>query len=139
MTEKSSKCNARVQVRDGMLRKYLCVKNLYLFVKDIHRKNLQADFCAKECQLNRKKSREVKGNSKLPRKSTVTSGDVTQDKGNIVEPTLHGEVSLKLKKACLISIDTVVTHTMSSPRYARWFILSLLLSKARTVYDLIDY
>ena len=128
MTNKVVKCNARVQVRDGMLWKYLCVKNLYLFVKDIRRKNLQADFCAKECQLNWKKSREVKDNSKLPRKSTVTSRDLTQDKGNIVEPTLHGEVSLKLKKACLISIDTVVTHTVSSPRCARWFILSLLLS-----------
>ena len=55
--------NARVQVRDGMQRKYFCIKDLCLHFKDNHRKNLRADNCAKECQLNREKSPEVKDNS----------------------------------------------------------------------------
>ena len=63
LTEQNNKCNVRVQVSDGMLWKYFCIKDLFRRVKDIHRKNLQAGNCAKECQLNRAKPREVKDNS----------------------------------------------------------------------------
>ena len=51
----SCSSNARVQVRDDMLRKYFCLKYLCLYFKDDHRKNLQADNCAKEYQLHQAK------------------------------------------------------------------------------------
>ena len=49
MTEQNKKCNARIHATDGMLRKYSCIKDLCLRLKDIHRKNLSAGNCAKEC------------------------------------------------------------------------------------------
>ena len=52
-----------VQVSNGMLQKYFCIKVLCLWIKDIHRKNLQAGNCAKECQINWEKPWEVKDNS----------------------------------------------------------------------------
>ena len=52
-----------VQVSNGMLQKYFCIKDLCLWIKDIHRKNLQAGNCAKECQINWEKPWEVKDNS----------------------------------------------------------------------------
>ena len=63
-----NKCNAWVQVSDGMLRKYLCIKYLLIkyFCRHVignHRRNLQGGNCAKECQLSRAKPREVKDNS----------------------------------------------------------------------------
>ena len=63
LTEQNNKLNARVQVSDGMLQKDIYIKYLCLCVKDIHKKNLQADTYAKECQLNRAEPQEVKGNS----------------------------------------------------------------------------
>ena len=51
-----NKCNARVQARDGMLRKFFCIKYLYRHVIDNH-------ISMQECQLNLAKSREVKDNS----------------------------------------------------------------------------
>ena len=48
---------------DDMLRKHFCVKDLCFYFKGNHKKNLEADNCAKECQINRVKTREVKGNS----------------------------------------------------------------------------
>ena len=68
--KKNNNCNASVQVSDGMLYKYFCIKGFCLCVTDIHRKNLQGGHCAKECQLNREKPGEVKGKSyKLSNKS----------------------------------------------------------------------
>ena len=61
--EQNSKCDTRVEVSDGMLWKYLCIKDLCLHVKDNYRKNLQAGNCAKERQLNHAKLREIKDNS----------------------------------------------------------------------------
>ena len=49
LTEENNKCNARNQVSDGML--------------DKHSKDLQASNCAKERQLIRAETQEVKGNS----------------------------------------------------------------------------
>ena len=63
LTEQNNKCNARAQISDDMLRKRFCVKYLRHHVIDNHSKDLQASKCAKECQLNRTKPREVKGNS----------------------------------------------------------------------------
>ena len=62
VTEQSNKCNAGDQVRDGILRKYHCVKNLCHHVIDNHSRDPQDSNCAKECQLNRVESREVKVN-----------------------------------------------------------------------------
>ena len=53
LTEQSNKCNVRVQVTDGMLRKYFWIKDFCVHIKDYHRKNLQTSNCAKESQLNR--------------------------------------------------------------------------------------
>ena len=63
LTEQNNKCDARVQVRDGMVWNFFCIKDLCLRVKDNHRKNLQAGNSAKECKLNRAKPQEIKGNS----------------------------------------------------------------------------
>ena len=62
-TEPNNKCNARVQASDGMLRKFFCMKYFCRHVTDNHSRILQASSCAKECQLNREKPREVKDNS----------------------------------------------------------------------------
>ena len=63
LTEQNKNCNATVQISDGMLRKHFCIKDLCLYFKNNRRKNLQADNCAKECQLNREKPGGVKDNS----------------------------------------------------------------------------
>ena len=69
---KTIKFNARDQVSDGMLQKYICIKYLYLRVKENHKKNLQAGNCAKECQLNWENRRKVKNNSyKLSKEQTI--------------------------------------------------------------------
>ena len=60
---KAKKCNARVQVSDGMLRKYFCIKYLCRHIINNHSRTLQAENCAKEYLLNRVKSREVKESS----------------------------------------------------------------------------
>ena len=52
-----------VQVSDGILRKYFCVKNLCRHVRENHSRNLQASNSTKERQLNRAKPQEVKDNS----------------------------------------------------------------------------
>ena len=53
-----------------MMLKYFRIKYLFLGLKDIHRKNLQAGNCAKEWQLNQRKRQEVKINSyKLSKKN----------------------------------------------------------------------
>ena len=52
-----------VQVSDGMLRKYCCVKYLCCHVIENDNRNLKAGNCAKECQLNWAEPREVKDNS----------------------------------------------------------------------------
>ena len=53
-----------------MMLKYFRIKYLFLGLKDIHRKNLQAGNCAKEWQLNQRKPKEVKLNSyKLSKKN----------------------------------------------------------------------
>ena len=44
----------RDQIRDALLEKYVCVKNLY--------RDLQTSNCAKESQLNWAEPREVKDN-----------------------------------------------------------------------------
>ena len=49
VTEQSNKCNARDQVRDGVLRKYYCVKNLCHHVIGNHSRDPQDTNCAKEC------------------------------------------------------------------------------------------
>ena len=58
---------ARVQITDAtndvMLRKYLCIKDLHLCFRDVHKKSFQAGKCLNKCQLNRAKPRQVKGNS----------------------------------------------------------------------------
>ena len=55
-----------------MLLKYFCIKDLCLRVKDNHRKNLQASNCAKECQLNWGKSRQIMTNlSNILKEPTV--------------------------------------------------------------------
>ena len=54
---------SEVQVRDGMLRKYFCVKNLCHHVIDNHSRDLQTSNCAKKCQINQVEPREVKDNS----------------------------------------------------------------------------
>ena len=46
-----------------MPRKYFCIKDPSLHVKDNQRKNLQAGSCAKERHINPEKLREVEGNS----------------------------------------------------------------------------
>ena len=43
--------------------KYFRIKYLFLGLKDIHRKKIQAGNCAKEWQLNQRKPQEVKINS----------------------------------------------------------------------------
>ena len=49
---------------------YFCIKELCHCDKSNHRKNVQAGNCAKECQLNQAKPREVKDNSyKLSKKN----------------------------------------------------------------------
>ena len=63
LTEQINKCNIRVQVSDGMLTKYFCMKYLCCHVIDNHSREPQAGKCAKERQLNRAKPREVKSNS----------------------------------------------------------------------------
>ena len=97
-----------------MLWKFFYIKNIWLRVKEVHEKNLQAASCAKECQLNRAKPREVKGGSyKLSIKTnvkkayflsfTITSGSfLTWGKGNIIEPTLQREGLFWLEKVILI-------------------------------------
>ena len=76
LKKKNNNCNASVQVSDGMLYKYCCIKGFCLRVTDIHRKNLQGGHCAKECQLNREKLGEVKGKSyKLSNKLKVKSAN----------------------------------------------------------------
>ena len=52
-----------VQVSDGMLRKYFCVKYFGRIVIDNHSRNPQANICAKGYQLNWVEAREVKCNS----------------------------------------------------------------------------
>ena len=49
--EQNNKCNARVQVSDSVLRKYFCIKNLYLRVKENHRKNLHDSNFAKRVSI----------------------------------------------------------------------------------------
>ena len=49
--EQNNKCNARIQVSDGVLWKYFCIKELYLRVKENHRKNLHASNCAKRVSI----------------------------------------------------------------------------------------
>ena len=44
----------------GIPWKCFCIKDLFVSVRDIHKKNLQADSSAKECQLNRAKARKNK-------------------------------------------------------------------------------
>ena len=56
LTEQNNKCNASDEVKDGMLRKY-CQESL----SPHHSRDLQDSNCAKECQLNRAETREVKG------------------------------------------------------------------------------
>ena len=51
-----------VQVSDGILRKYFCVKCFYCLVIYHHSRNLDSGNCAKECQLNRAEPRELKEN-----------------------------------------------------------------------------
>ena len=51
------------QVSDGMLRKYFCVKCLCRHVIDNRSRNLQANNCAKECQLNPVEPQKTKYNS----------------------------------------------------------------------------
>ena len=67
LTQQNNKCNSRVQIGDCIMWKYFCVTGLCLRVKDhrksVHRKSVQSSNCAKECQLNRAKPREVKCNS----------------------------------------------------------------------------
>ena len=42
LTEQNNKCNARVQVSDGMLTKSFCVKYLYRHVIENHNRDLEA-------------------------------------------------------------------------------------------------
>ena len=77
LTEQNNKCNTRVQVSNGMLWKYFRINDFCLHVKGNHRKNLQAGSCAKECQLNWKKPREVKYNSyKLSKKTPLKARSI---------------------------------------------------------------
>ena len=41
LTAQNNKYNVRVQDSDGMLSKYFCLKDLYLCITDIHKKNLR--------------------------------------------------------------------------------------------------
>ena len=54
LTEQNNNCNARVQVNDGMLRKYFCMKKAG---------TLKLATVQKSVQLNGAKPREVKTNS----------------------------------------------------------------------------
>ena len=105
---KTIKCNTRVWVSDGMLRKFFCIKDLCLRVKETH---LQTGNCAKERKLNRVMPQELKGNYKLFKKSkgwkaqrtfsffyTSLGAVLTQHKGNFAELTLHRIGSLLLDK-----------------------------------------
>ena len=44
----------------GILLKCFCMKNLCVCIIDIDKKKIQADNCAKECQLNQAKLRKLK-------------------------------------------------------------------------------
>ena len=92
----SKAINIKPEFRSAML----CCGNLSAsstYVKDNQRKNFQAGKCAKECQLNRARQREVKHNSyKFSKKSTVSIATFLfsnlgrhPDLGSIVEPTLR--------------------------------------------------
>ena len=60
-----------------MLRKYFCIKNLCRHVIENRTRNLRASKRAKECQLNRAKSQEVKDNPyKLSKKLTVKAPSI---------------------------------------------------------------
>ena len=52
LSEKNNKCNVRVQVYDGMLRKFFYIKYLYRHVIGNHSRNIQADNCGMKYQLN---------------------------------------------------------------------------------------
>ena len=60
-----NKCNPRIQVSNGTLWKYFCIKVICFCVKDNHRNNLQASNCGKEYQLT--------GKSYKKQKTTLTS------------------------------------------------------------------
>ena len=50
--------------------KCFCIKDLPVFIKDIHKMNIQGGSCAKECQLNQEKPQLVKDSSyTLPKKT----------------------------------------------------------------------
>ena len=52
-----------VEASDFKVWKQLCTKDLHICVKGMHRKNYHTSSCAKECQLKRKKPRQVNFNS----------------------------------------------------------------------------
>ena len=54
-----------------MVWKHFSIKDLYLNIKDVNKKNLQAGKFAKQYQLNCTKSLEVKVNSETFKKPTV--------------------------------------------------------------------
>ena len=71
------KCSARVQIGDGLLWKYFWIIEFHPLVECIHKKNLEAANCVKECHLskiNRRRKTEVKDNSyKLSEKPMLKS------------------------------------------------------------------
>ena len=61
--DKTINIMSEFKVTDGMLRKYFYIKYLCRNVIYNHSRNLQADKCAKEWQLNQAKLQEIKDNS----------------------------------------------------------------------------
>ena len=45
LTKQNNKCKARVEFSDDILSKDFCIKDLCLFIKDNHRRSLQAGNC----------------------------------------------------------------------------------------------